>query len=120
MKKILIVDDSDMARASMSFSLKSRKYDVLDAGNGKEALQKLAANQDIGLIITDVNMPEMNGIELVQNLRKNPATAALPVIAITTDEKMGNEIVAKGATQFIIKSSKSSEEIHAMVLKYLT
>jgi CheY-like chemotaxis protein len=119
MKKILIVDDSEMARTTMSFSLKSKRYEVVEAANGKEAVERLSEHDDIGLVITDLNMPEMNGLELIDHIRKNCRPSDLPVYVITTESKTGNEVMEKGATGFIIKSSKTSEEMHKVVGKYI-
>jgi len=119
MKKILIVDDSEMARASMSFSLRSKKYDVIEASNGREAIEKLNENADIGLIITDLNMPEIDGFELIKYVREKSSHKNLPVYVITTEESTGQDAVKKGATGIIKKSSKTAEEMHKIVNKYI-
>ncbi len=119
MSKILIVDDSEMARASMSFSLKSKRYDVVEAANGKEALVKLDEHQDIALVITDLNMPEMDGLALIQQVRQFGKKKDLPIYVITTEQKTGDEVIQKGATGVIIKTGKTSEEMHKIVSKYV-
>jgi two-component system chemotaxis response regulator CheY len=119
MKKILIVDDSEMARRSMVFSLTSKRYEVIEAVNGKDGVDKLKANADVGLVITDLNMPEMNGLDLAAWIRKNYKPSDIPVYVITTESKTGDEVIAKGATGFIIKSSKTSEEMHKIVAKVI-
>jgi two-component system chemotaxis response regulator CheY len=120
MNKILIVDDSEMARASMSFSLKSKRYGVVEAVNGKDALVKLSEHQDIGLVITDLNMPEMDGVALIQKVRQSDRNKDLPIYVITTEQKTGEEVIKKGATGVIIKSGKTSEEIHKIVSQYVS
>jgi two-component system chemotaxis response regulator CheY len=120
MKKILIVDDSEMARRSMVFSLTSKRYDVLEAVNGRDAVDKLKANADIGLVITDLNMPEMDGRALIAYVRQSPVWKDVPVFVITTETQTGNELMEKGATGFIMKSSKTSEEMHRIVSQYIT
>lgn len=119
MKTILIVDDSDMARASMSFALRTKKYTVIDAANGKDALQKLKDNPDVGLVITDINMPEMNGIELISTIRTKLGNKALPIYALTTEESAGADIMANGASGFLLKNTKTSEEIQKIVSQYI-
>jgi two-component system chemotaxis response regulator CheY len=108
-----------MARASMSFALKTRKYNVIDAVNGKDALQKLQENPDIGLVITDINMPVMNGIELISTIRGKLGNKTLPIFALTTEESAGADIMANGATGFLLKNTKTSEEIQKIVIKYI-
>ena len=120
MNKILIVDDSEMARASMSFSLKSKRYGVVEAVNGKDALVKLSEHQDIGLVITDLNMPAMDGVALIQKVRQSDRNKDLPIYVITTEQKTGEEVIKKGATGVIIKSGKTSEEIHKIVSQYVS
>ncbi len=119
MKKILIVDDSEMARKSMAFSLASKRYDVLEAVNGSDGVVKLKANDDIGLVITDLNMPEMNGMELIAYIRTKHTHPDIPVYVITTESKTGDEVIAKGATGYIIKSSKTSAELHKIVGEHI-
>jgi two-component system chemotaxis response regulator CheY len=119
MKKILIVDDSEMARKSVCFSLSSRHYSVLEACNGKDAAEQLKKQDDVGLVITDLNMPEMDGLQLVGWIRANYRPADLPVYVITTERKTGDEVIERGATGFIIKSSKTSEEMQKIVTKHI-
>jgi two-component system chemotaxis response regulator CheY len=115
MNKILIVDDSEMARASMSFSLKSQRYDVVEAENGRDAVAKLEVHKDIGLIITDLNMPEMDGISLIRHVRQFGRNKDIPIYVITTEQKTGDEVIKKGATGVIIKTGRTSEEIRRIV-----
>jgi two-component system, chemotaxis family, chemotaxis protein CheY len=82
--KILIVDDSITIRRIISTALKSVGYsDTVEASNGKEALAKLA-NGGIDFIITDWNMPEMNGLDFIKEVRANPESSAMPILMITT------------------------------------
>ena len=119
MKKILIVDDSEMARKSMCFSLASKRYDVLEAINGKDAVDKLRRNSDIGLVITDLNMPEMSGLELIGYIRSSHKPSDIPVYVITTESKTGDDVMKKGATGYIVKSSKTSQELHRIVDQHM-
>lgn len=82
--KILIVDDSITIRRIIINALKTIGYlDVAEASNGKEALLKLEMGK-IDFLITDWNMPEMTGLELTKEIRRNPATVHLPILMITT------------------------------------
>ncbi|MBL4787744.1 MAG: response regulator [Kordiimonadaceae bacterium] len=103
-KRILAVDDSKTMRDMVSFTLKGAGYEVLVADDGVNALGALNG-EDIDLIITDVNMPNMNGIELVQKLRANPKYRATPILILTTEsdaslKQRGREA---GATGWIVK-----------------
>jgi two-component system, chemotaxis family, chemotaxis protein CheY len=119
MKSILVVDDSDMARTAICFALKTKNYQVIDAKDGKDALVKIALNKDIGLIITDVNMPEMNGLELIAHIREVLHDKTTPIYALTTDEKAGKEVVGKGATGYLLKTAKTSEEVQKIVSMHI-
>jgi two-component system chemotaxis response regulator CheY len=118
-KSILIVDDSDMARAAMCFALKIKKYTVIDTPNGKDAIKKLGENPDIGLVITDLNMPEMSGLELIRYIRETMGNTTIPIYVLTTDDSAGKDVLGKGATGILLKSSKTSEEIDRIVKKYI-
>jgi two-component system, chemotaxis family, chemotaxis protein CheY len=82
--KFLIVDDSITIRRIIINALKTVGYlNVVEASNGKEALVKLEA-ENIDFLITDWNMPEMNGLDLTKEIRKNPTSMQLPILMITT------------------------------------
>lgn len=82
--KILIVDDSITIRRIIANALKTVGYpETVDAANGKEALEKLP-NSNIDFIITDWNMPEMNGLDFIKEVRANPTYSSLPILMITT------------------------------------
>ena len=78
---------------------------VLQAANGVEALQQLESNSDVGLVLCDVNMPEMSGIELVRKIRENHRADALPIVMITTEggEAMRQEAMEEGANGYVSK-----------------
>jgi len=103
-KKILAVDDSKTMRDMVSFTLKGAGYDVLVADDGVNALSALVG-EEVDLIITDVNMPNMNGIELVQKLRGDPRFRATPILILTTesDDSLKQQGRAAGATGWIVK-----------------
>ena len=92
-KKILLVDDSASVRTVAGIALRGAGYEVVEAGDGKEGLGKLNGDK-IHLIISDVNMPVMDGITFVTELKKNPSYKFTPVIMLTTEA--GDDMKAKG------------------------
>jgi len=104
LKKILIVDDSVSMRQMVGFTLKQGGFDVVEAEHGQDALNKLEGLQ-VDLIITDLNMPVMDGITLIKNVRKLPAMKAKPILMLTTEglATKKEEGKAAGATGWIIK-----------------
>lgn len=102
-KRALTVDDSKTMRDMVSFTLKNAGFDVIDAEDGKDALNKL--NGAVDVIITDLNMPNMNGFELIKALRAKPEYRAVPILMLTTesDDSKKTEGKAAGATGWIVK-----------------
>jgi len=104
---VLIVDDSNSIRAVIKKIVLLSGFQMdncLEAGNGREALELLADNW-VDVIISDINMPEVNGLELLEQLAKNEILKGIPVIMITTegsDQRM-QEAFARGAKGFIKK-----------------
>ncbi|NMB82537.1 MAG: response regulator [Ignavibacteria bacterium] len=83
--KFLVVDDSVTMRRIVANSLKAIGYETLvEAGDGKEALSKLSSDDSINFIITDWNMPEVSGLELVKSIRSTDKFAKLPILMVTT------------------------------------
>lgn len=104
--KILVVDDSGTMRRVIVGSLNSLGYsDVLEASDGLEAQLVLDENKNINLILVDWNMPNMNGYELLQVVKKNETFKRIPVIMITTEAEKENVLKAirAGASNYIIK-----------------
>ncbi|AWJ83756.1 response regulator [Azospirillum brasilense] len=103
-KKVLTVDDSRTMRDMVSFTLKGAGYDVVEAADGQQALGVIGANK-VDLVITDLNMPVMDGLTLIRRLRATPAHRTLPILMLTTeaDEKKKSEGRAVGATGWIVK-----------------
>ena len=104
MARILAVDDSAAMRQMVGVTLKAAGYDVLDASDGDEALA-MARKASVDLVITDVNMPNMNGIALVRALRELPAYRLTPLLVLTTESspEMKSEGRAAGATGWVVK-----------------
>ena len=105
-KNILVVDDEKDIVDLLSYNLSKEGFAVITARNGKEALEKVKQKPE--LIILDVMMPEMNGLQVIQELRKEKSTASIPVILLTakgseTDEIVGLEV---GADDYIVKPVK--------------
>ncbi|CAK0742412.1 chemotaxis protein CheY [uncultured Gammaproteobacteria bacterium] len=103
-KKVLTVDDSRTMREMVSFTLKGAGYDVVEAGDGQQALNALGVNK-VDLVIADLNMPVMDGITLIKRMRATPAYRTLPVLMLTTesDDKKKSEGRSAGATGWIVK-----------------
>ncbi|MFM9890697.1 MAG: response regulator [Rickettsiales bacterium] len=103
-KRILAVDDSKTMREMVSFTLKSAGYEVMEAEDGKAALNSLGGLK-IDAVITDLNMPNMNGFELIRALRANPLYKFTPILMLTTegDASKKEEGKAAGATGWIVK-----------------
>lgn len=119
MKTILTVDDSASMRMMVSFTLKALGYKILEAGNGVEALRKME-DRNIDMLITDINMPYMDGITLVRKVREQQQYRFIPILVLTTesqDEKR-QEGRAAGATGWIVKPFKP-EQLVKVVKKVL-
>lgn len=104
MATILTVDDTASMRQMIGFTLNSAGHEVDEASDGEQAL-KLATSKAFDLVITDINMPNMNGIELVQALRQNDNYKFTPIIMLTTESQQSkrDEGKAAGATGWIVK-----------------
>jgi len=103
-KKILVVDDSEIVRNLHSFIFKSMGYEVVNAANGYEALEKLYQDE-FDLIATDVNMPKMDGILLVKEVRKEDKYKNIPIIMISTESEAKDKQLGfnAGANVYIVK-----------------
>jgi two-component system chemotaxis response regulator CheY len=101
---ILVVDDSPSMREMIRFTLKSAGYEVHAAEDGVEALE-FAKENPVNLVVTDVNMPNMNGIKLIAELRKLEAYKFTPILTLTTEAgaELKNEGKEAGATGWIVK-----------------
>lgn len=104
-KTVLVVDDSSTMRQMVAYTLKNAGFEVVEAGNGKEAVGKLNAGTKPALVVTDLNMPEMDGITLITEIRKMAAFKFTPILMLTTesadDKKKAGQ--AAGATGWIVK-----------------
>ena len=118
-KVIMTADDSASIRQMVSFTLSQAGYDVLAAVDGKDALGQLNGTQ-VNMLITDLNMPNMDGIELIRQVRANPAFKFMPIIMLTTESQAAKKQEAKaaGATGWIVKPFKP-EQLVGVVKKVL-
>lgn len=118
-KTIMTVDDAATMRKMITFTLKSAGHDVLEASDGKEAYDVLS-QRSVDLVITDVNMPNMNGIELVRSLRALPAHQKTPILMLTTESQpeMKQKGKEAGATGWIVKPFQQ-DQLLAVVARVL-
>lgn len=114
-KTILIVDDSASLRQVVGIALKGAGYDVIEASDGKDALGKLDG-QKIHLIISDVNMPNMDGITFVKEAKKLPSYKFTPIIMLTTEsqESKKAEGQAAGAKAWVVKPFQPAQMLAAV------
>ncbi|MGD0210348.1 MAG: response regulator [Desulfomonilia bacterium] len=107
MATILIVDDSSTVRKFLAHTLKTKNFRCIEASDGFDALEKLAQNPEIRLIICDLNMPNMDGIEFINTVRNDPLYIDLPIIMLTTDGTPENKKLAydTGANLYLVKPS---------------
>lgn len=104
MAKVLVVDDSNSIRDMVTFTLKGAGYDTVEAANGQEGLTK-AKSGAFDLVITDVNMPLMDGITMCQEIRKLPNFKFTPILMLTTESSGDMKMKGKaaGATGWLVK-----------------
>ncbi len=114
-KTILVVDDSVSLRQVVKIALESAGYSVLEAGNGKEALDRLDGTK-IHLIISDVNMPIMDGLTFVKQAKQKPAYKFTPVIMLTTEAgaDMKAQGKAAGAKAWVVKPFEPKTMLNAV------
>jgi two-component system chemotaxis response regulator CheY len=107
--KVLVVDDSLMVRKQVARALTEAGYAVLEAIDGVDALEKLSATPDTQLVVCDVNMPRMSGIEFLENMKREGGALLVPVIMLTTEGQI--ELIqrakALGAKGWIVKPLKA-------------
>lgn len=119
MAKILAVDDSASMRQMVAFTLKGAGHDVVEASDGVQALAK-AREGKVDLVLTDVNMPNMDGISLIKELRTLPDYKFTPILTLTTESGAEKKMEGKsaGATGWIVKPF-SPDQLLATIKKVL-
>lgn len=117
MATVLTVDDSPSIRQMIKVTLEPAGHSVIEAGDGAQGLA-MAQSKRPDLVITDLNMPTMNGLELIRALRKQPALTGLPIVFLTTEsnEAVKQEAKSAGATGWITKPFKP-EQLLAVLAK---
>ena len=115
MAKILVVEDYPVTQRVLSLQLRKAGHQVLIAANGREALAYLATNP-VELILLDIAMPEMDGITLLQHLRRDIRFAELPVIMLSASGQDSDKEVCRelGVVEFLSKPTSSSELVAAV------
>lgn len=103
--RVMIVDDSPSIRTMVGFTLRGAGYDVLEASDGVEALALAKESDPVNLVVTDVNMPNMNGLVLIAELRKLDSYKFIPILTLTTESTTEKKMEGKraGATGWIVK-----------------
>jgi len=114
-KRVMIVDDSDVIRKMATMVLGKSGYSVLEAVDGQDALDKLR-DSAIDLLISDVNMPNLGGIELIRQIRSDPDHRFMPVILLTSESQPDKRIEAKaaGMTGWLVKPFMPAQLIAAV------
>ena len=112
---VLVVDDSEMIRNFHCYILKNAGFDVLAAIDGADGMEKLMRNQ-IDALITDINMPNMDGFTFVQRLRENPLYEELPVIIVSTEDEAEDKQRGfdAGANIYIVKPTEPAKLIESI------
>lgn len=114
-KTIMIVDDSASLRQVVAIALKGAGYETIEACDGKDALSKMTG-QKIHLIISDVNMPNMDGITFVKNVKQHPNYKFTPIIMLTTENQdtKKKEGQAAGAKAWVVKPFRPEQMLDAV------
>ncbi len=115
----MTADDSASVRQMVAFTLKQNGYEVLEAVDGKDALAKLAS-QKVDMLLTDLNMPNLDGIGLIKGVRGGGLNRMIPIVMLTTESQDSRKAEGKaaGATGWIIKPFKP-EQLIAVIKKVL-
>ena len=103
--RALVVDDSRAIRSIIGKTVKELGFEVLEAGNGREALERLQAAGSVELVLVDWNMPEMNGFEFLVAARQNPAWKDTVIMMVTTETEMAQmqRALEAGANEYVMK-----------------
>jgi two-component system, chemotaxis family, chemotaxis protein CheY len=119
MKQVLTVDDSASVRQMVSFTLRNAGYGVVEAADGRQGLEK-ARGQKFELVITDLNMPEMDGIEMIAGMRRLAGYSFTPILMLTTESQPEKKDAGRkaGATGWIVKPFQA-EQLIAVVQKLI-
>jgi two-component system chemotaxis response regulator CheY len=115
-KTILIVDDSGSVRHNVAMTLKQAGYMMAEAADGVEGLSMVDSNRSIDMVICDVNMPNMNGLEMVEKVKSKPENKTLPIVMLTTEGQL--ELVRRakqaGAVGWIVKPCNPAQLVQTV------
>lgn len=120
-KTVLVVDDSPVVRDLLAEALRAHGLQVIEAGDGEEALQKLQSGPSIDLVVTDVDMPKLDGIGLLQQLRQSDRPRRLPVVMVSMRGSPEDQrrALAAGADAYLVKTDLSHAGLWTMLARYL-
>ena len=118
-KLIMTADDSASIRQMVAFTIKQNGYEVIEAVDGQDALAKLA-NKKVDMLLTDLNMPNLDGIGLIKGVRASTLNKFIPIVMLTTESQDGKKAEGKaaGASGWIVKPFKP-EQLAAVLKKLL-
>jgi two-component system chemotaxis response regulator CheY len=118
LKKVLVVDDSALIHKMYKMVLMRYKCEIIDALNGQEGLEKLEKNPDTGLILLDINMPVMSGIEFIKKVKALEQYSRIPIVMVSTEGKEEDTLrgLALGAAGYVKKPFQPSD-LHALIEK---
>jgi two-component system chemotaxis response regulator CheY len=116
-KTVLIVEDDKLTREGLATMLRIANHSVIEAEDGEQALEVLASKVP-DLIITDIHMPNMDGLAMVERIRADPGLSALPVIILTNDDTTMtvNRALASGVTVYLSKANLAPEALSQQIL----
>jgi two-component system chemotaxis response regulator CheY len=119
-KTVLVVDDSSTVRQQVALALRHAGFAIVEAADGQQGLATVESNPDIAMVVCDVNMPVLNGLEMVERIKSRPQHRALPILMLTTE---GQPALIKrarqaGAVGWIVKPFDANQLVQAA--KHLT
>jgi two-component system chemotaxis response regulator CheY len=114
-KTVLVVDDSSTVRQQVALALKQAGFSIVEAADGGEAIAALEANRDIAMVVCDVNMPNVNGLEMVERVKARPEHKLLPILMLTTEGQPSLIKRARdaGAVGWIVKPFDANQLVQA-------
>lgn len=116
-KTVLLIDDDQLVRESLARVLEEKGLNIVQAQDGKEGLEK-ALSGNIDLVVTDIIMPEVDGLAMLARLRKDPNGAKLPAIILSNDDRVEtlNEAMQSGVTIYLSKTVLTADDIAKQIL----
>jgi two-component system, chemotaxis family, chemotaxis protein CheY len=115
-RQILIVDDSKTIRQQVAMPIKEAGYEVVEAVDGEDGIAQLEKSHDVAMIITDVNMPKMSGLDMIEAIHKAGKHSGIPIVMLTTESQKSLIARAKeaGAKAWIVKPFKPEQLVAAV------